>query len=100
MMVNIYFLNVLTKFKYLHYVSESVDIVIQVSTNVSFTDKLLMQCGEKRYYLGTFFKTNYFKASEFCRSHNLFLAKIETLEEDLCLERYLKNLGRIISTLS
>merc|ERR1712098_598118 len=40
----------------------------------------LVTLGEKKYYIGTFFKANWYKAAQYCRFHGLHLASIDTEE--------------------
>lgn len=53
----------------------------------------LLKLGEKRYYLGIFFKANYFRASQYCRFHGMQLASITSQEENDKLEKYIKDFG-------
>ncbi|XP_030749953.1 mannose-binding protein C-like [Sitophilus oryzae] len=53
----------------------------------------LLKLGEKRYYLGIFFKANYFKATQYCRFHGMHLASITSQEENDKLEKYIKDFG-------
>merc|ERR1739842_210061 len=41
----------------------------------------LAQLGEKKYYLGIFFKANWYKAEQYCRFHGMHLASINSAEE-------------------
>ncbi|CAH1130036.1 unnamed protein product [Ceutorhynchus assimilis] len=53
----------------------------------------LLKLGEKRYYLGIFFKANYFRATQYCRFHGMHLASISSQEENDKLEKYIKDFG-------
>merc|ERR1712141_218673 len=47
----------------------------------------LATLGEKKYYLGIFFKANWYKAEQYCRFHGMHLASINPAEEQRNLER-------------
>ncbi|XP_017476803.1 PREDICTED: uncharacterized protein LOC108366839 [Rhagoletis zephyria] len=53
----------------------------------------LLKLGEKRYYLGIFFKANWFKASQYCRYHGMHLASIASQEENDRLEKHIRDFG-------
>ncbi|XP_044766569.1 mannose-binding protein C-like isoform X1 [Coccinella septempunctata] len=53
----------------------------------------LLKLGEKRYYLGIFFKANYFRAMQYCRFHGMHLASISSQEENDKLEKYINDFG-------
>ncbi|KAL4711449.1 hypothetical protein ACJJTC_005573 [Scirpophaga incertulas] len=53
----------------------------------------LIKSGEKRYYLGIFFKANWFKAQHYCRFHGMHLASISSQQENDKLEQYVKDSG-------
>ncbi|XP_048487507.1 C-type lectin 37Db isoform X2 [Plutella xylostella] len=53
----------------------------------------LLKTGEKRYYLGIFFKANWFKAQQYCRFHGMHLASVSSQEENDKLEKYVKDSG-------
>ncbi|XP_041987360.1 uncharacterized protein LOC121739101 [Aricia agestis] len=53
----------------------------------------LLKSGEKRYYLGIFFKANWFKAQQYCRFHGMHLASISSQEENDKLEKYVRESG-------
>ncbi|XP_028168533.1 CD209 antigen-like protein C isoform X1 [Ostrinia nubilalis] len=53
----------------------------------------LLKSGEKRYYLGIFFKANWFKAQQYCRFHGMHLASISSQQENDKLEQYVKDSG-------
>ncbi|KAF6203296.1 hypothetical protein GE061_003714 [Apolygus lucorum] len=48
---------------------------------------------EKRYYLGIFFKANWFRASQYCRYHGMHLASITSQEENDKLEETIRSYG-------
>lgn len=61
-----------------------------------FTNKWtmpLLKLGEKRYYLGIFFKANWFKAAQYCRFHGMHLASISSQEENDRLEKHIRDFG-------
>ncbi|XP_055376702.1 uncharacterized protein LOC129608924 [Condylostylus longicornis] len=53
----------------------------------------LLKLGEKRYYLGIFFKANWFKAAQYCRYHGMHLSSISSQEENDRLEKYIRDFG-------
>lgn len=53
----------------------------------------LLKLGEKRYYLGIFFKANWFRAAQYCRFHGMHLASISSQEENDKLEKYVRDSG-------
>ncbi|XP_055842085.1 low affinity immunoglobulin epsilon Fc receptor [Episyrphus balteatus] len=53
----------------------------------------LLKLGEKRYYLGIFFKANWFKATQYCRYHGMHLASIASQDENNRLEKYISDFG-------
>lgn len=53
----------------------------------------LLKLGEKRYYLGIFFKANWFKATQYCRYHGMHLASISSQDENNRLEKYISDFG-------
>ncbi|KAF7995399.1 hypothetical protein HCN44_006506 [Aphidius gifuensis] len=53
----------------------------------------LLKLGEKRYYLGIFFKANWYRASQYCRYHGMHLASISSQEENDKLEKHIKEFG-------
>ncbi|XP_076031590.1 brevican core protein triforce isoform X2 [Oratosquilla oratoria] len=53
----------------------------------------LMKLGNKRYYLGIFFKANWYKAAQYCRFHGMQLAGIETERENKFLEEHIQDVG-------
>ncbi|XP_063884292.1 mannose-binding protein-like isoform X2 [Scylla paramamosain] len=65
-------------------------------TNEEFKERWsmpLMRLGNKRYYLGIFFKANWYKALQYCRFHGMHLASIESLRENTRIENYIKEAG-------
>ncbi|XP_066901462.1 perlucin isoform X2 [Halyomorpha halys] len=48
---------------------------------------------EKRYYLGIFFKANWFRAAQYCRYHGMHLASISSQEENDKLEETIRDFG-------
>ncbi|XP_034944080.1 uncharacterized protein [Chelonus insularis] len=53
----------------------------------------LLKLGEKRYYLGIFFKANWYRAAQYCRYHGMHLASIASQEENDRLEKHIKDFG-------
>ncbi|KAK0090510.1 hypothetical protein PV325_012564 [Microctonus aethiopoides] len=53
----------------------------------------LLKLGEKRYYLGIFFKANWYRAAQYCRYHGMHLASIASQEENDKLEKHIKDFG-------
>lgn len=53
----------------------------------------LAKVGDKRYYLGIFFRANWFRASQYCRYHGMHLASITSQEENDRLEKHIKDYG-------
>ncbi|KAL7301824.1 C-type lectin 37Db-like [Trichogramma pretiosum] len=53
----------------------------------------LLKLGEKRYYLGIFFKANWYRAAQYCRYHGMHLASINSQEENDKLEKHIKDFG-------
>jgi len=49
--------------------------------------------GEKKYYIGMFFKANWFKSSQYCRFHGMHLASINSVEEQKDLEEHIQSIG-------
>ncbi|XP_037085886.1 C-type lectin 37Db-like [Pollicipes pollicipes] len=47
--------------------------------------------GRKQYYLGIFFKANWYRAMQYCRYHNMHLASIQSAEENDELEQLIKD---------
>merc|ERR1719189_3466395 len=57
-----------------------VDCVGEGNTQSRFSMPLA-QLGEKKYYLGIFFKANWYKAVQYCRFPGMHLASINSAEE-------------------
>jgi len=53
----------------------------------------LQKLGGKEYYLGIFFKANWYKAEQYCRFHNMHLASINSEEEQRELEEHITGFG-------
>jgi len=53
----------------------------------------LTMLGEKKYYIGMFFKANWFKAEQYCRFHGMHLASINSMEEQKNLEEHIQSFG-------
>ncbi|XP_050520580.1 C-type lectin 37Db isoform X2 [Daktulosphaira vitifoliae] len=53
----------------------------------------LLRSGDKKLYLGIFFKANWYKAAQYCRYHGMHLASISSQEENDKLEKYIKDFG-------
>jgi len=53
----------------------------------------LVQLGSKQYYLGMFFKANWFRAAQYCRFHGMHLASLDSAVEQQELEDHIKSLG-------
>jgi len=53
----------------------------------------LATLGEKKYYLGIFFKANWYKAEQYCRFHGMHLASINSAEEQRNLEDHITSFG-------
>ncbi|XP_063236400.1 brevican core protein-like [Bacillus rossius redtenbacheri] len=53
----------------------------------------LLKLGEKRYYLGIFFKANWYRAAQYCRYHGMHLASISSQEENDKLEKHIRDFG-------
>ncbi|XP_069688151.1 C-type lectin mannose-binding isoform-like isoform X4 [Periplaneta americana] len=51
----------------------------------------LLKLGEKRYYLGIFFKANWYRAAQYCRYHGMHLASINSQEENDKLEKHIRD---------
>jgi len=52
----------------------------------------LVHLGNKQYYLGMFFKANWFRSAQYCRFHGMHLASLESAEEQQVLEEHIKGL--------
>jgi len=53
----------------------------------------LTTLGEKKYYLGIFFKANWYKANQYCRFHGMHLASVNTAPEQKDLEEHIQSYG-------
>lgn len=53
----------------------------------------LTTLGEKKYYLGIFFKANWYKAEQYCRFHGMHLASVNTAPEQKDLEEHIQSYG-------
>lgn len=53
----------------------------------------LAALGEKEYYLGIFFKANWFKAEQYCRFHGMHLASVNSDIEQKNLEEHITSFG-------
>jgi len=53
----------------------------------------LTSLGEKKYYLGIFFKANWYKAEQYCRFHGMHLASINSDSEQRNLEEHIQSFG-------
>ncbi|XP_039283651.1 mannose-binding protein C-like [Nilaparvata lugens] len=53
----------------------------------------LLKLGEKRYYLGIFFRANWYRAAQYCRYHGMHLASISSQEENDKLEKHIRDFG-------
>ncbi|RZF36756.1 hypothetical protein LSTR_LSTR005069, partial [Laodelphax striatellus] len=53
----------------------------------------LLKLGEKRYYLGIFFRANWYRAAQYCRYHGMHLASIGSQEENDKLEKHIRDFG-------
>lgn len=49
--------------------------------------------GTKKYYLGIFFKANWYKAEQYCRFHGMHLASINSGDEQKNLEEHIQSFG-------
>jgi len=53
----------------------------------------LTKLGSKQYYLGIFFKSNWYKAEQYCRFHGMHLASINSAEEQRDLQDHIQAYG-------
>jgi len=53
----------------------------------------LVELGQKKYYIGLFFKANWYKAEQYCRYHGMHLASINSAEEQKNLEDHITSFG-------
>jgi len=49
--------------------------------------------GDKQYYLGIFFKANWYKAEQYCRFHGMHLASINSADEQKDLQEHIQAYG-------
>jgi len=62
------------------------------SSNSAFSMPLAA-LGKKEYYLGIFFKANWFKAEQYCRFHGMHLASVNSDVEQKNLEEHITSFG-------
>jgi len=65
----------------------------QSSSRASKFSMPLRMLGEKKYYLGMFFKANWYKAEQYCRFHGMHLASINSAGEQKDLEEHIQSIG-------
>jgi len=53
----------------------------------------LQRLGDKQYYLGIFFKANWYKSEQYCRFHGMHLASINSAEEQRDLQDHIQAYG-------
>merc|ERR1712203_924406 len=53
----------------------------------------LTSLGAKKYYLGIFFKANWYNAEQYCRFHGMHLASINSAEEQRDLQDHIQAYG-------
>jgi len=53
----------------------------------------LTKLGDKKYYLGIFFKANWYKAEQYCRFHGMHLASVNSVDEQKNLEDHIQSFG-------
>jgi len=53
----------------------------------------LVTLDKKKYYIGLFFKANWYKAEQYCRFHGMHLASINSEEEQRNLEDHITSFG-------
>merc|ERR1712045_662657 len=70
-----------------------VDCVGEGSATHSRFSMPLAKLGEKKYYLGIFFKANWYKAEQYCRFHGMHLASINSEEEQRDLQEHIQSFG-------
>lgn len=71
------------------------DCVKESQATVSRFSMPLTHLGNKKYYLGIFFKANWYKAEQYCRFHGMHLASINKEEEQKDLEDHIESFGNI-----
>lgn len=69
-----------------------VDDGAQPNSNSRWTMPL-QKLGSKQYYLGIFFKANWYKAEQYCRFHGMHLASINSAEEQKDLQDHIQAYG-------
>ncbi|CAL8090819.1 unnamed protein product [Orchesella dallaii] len=52
-----------------------------------------IRLGNKRYYVGQYFKANWYRSHQFCVSHGMRLASIESKDENVGLEKHINEIG-------
>merc|ERR1712165_505384 len=70
-----------------------VDCVGEGSATHSRFSMPLAKLGEKKYYLGIFFKANWYKSEQYCRFHGMHLASINSAEEQRDLQEHIQAYG-------
>jgi len=55
--------------------------------------QILTHIGDKQYYIGIFFKANWYKAEQYCRIHGMHLASITSAKEQKALQEYIQSYG-------
>jgi len=70
-----------------------VDCVGEGRATTSRFSMPLAKLGEKKYYLGIFFKANWYKAEQYCRFHGMHLASINSEEEQKNLQEHIQSYG-------
>jgi len=65
---------------------------ISIGSNEPFSMPL-QKLGGKEYYIGIFFKANWYKAEQYCRYHGMHLASINSAEEQASLEDHITSFG-------
>merc|ERR1719394_2231683 len=58
----------------------------------------LQRLGDKQYYLGIFFKANWYKSEQYCRFHGMHLASINSAEEQRDLQEHIQAYGMDMNT--
>jgi len=69
------------------------ECVNEVGSTASRFSMPLTQLGAKKYYLGIFFKANWYKAEQYCRFHGMHLASINKENEQEDLEEHIESFG-------
>merc|ERR1711902_248484 len=65
---------------------------ISIGSNEPFSMPL-QKLGGKEYYIGIFFKANWYKAEQYCRFHGMPLASINSEQEQRNLEEHITSFG-------